>query len=103
MDPDPAPIPIGKAEILRQGDDLLILATGRSVSDALEADEAMRDDGIAATIVNCRFIKPLDADLILDLVQRIPRVITVEEHVCAGGLAAPYWSSLPIVVFPVCR
>jgi len=88
MDPDPAPMPIGKGEVLREGDDLLILAAGRSVSDALEADEVLRRDGIAATIVNVRFIKPLDADLILDLVQRIPRVITVEEHVRAGGFGS---------------
>jgi len=88
LDPDPAPIPIGKAEILREGDDLLILAAGRSVSDALEADEALRREGIAATIVNCRFIKPLDGDLILDLVQRIPRVITAEEHVLSGGFGS---------------
>jgi len=88
LDPDPAPIPIGKAEILREGDDLLILAAGRSVSDALEADEALRREGIAGTIVNCRFIKPLDGDLILDLVQRIPRVITAEEHVLSGGFGS---------------
>lgn len=88
LDPDPDPIPIGKAEILCEGDDLVVLAAGRCVSDALEADEAMRRDGIAATIVNSRFIKPLDADLILDLVQRIPRVITVEEHVLSGGFGS---------------
>ena len=88
LDPDPAPIPIGQSEILSEGEDLLILAVGKAVSDALAADEALRSDGIAATIVNGRFIKPLDAELIIDLVRRIPRVITVEEHVSAGGFGS---------------
>ena len=88
LDPDPDPIPIGKAEIVCEGDDLLILAAGRCVSDAMEAKEAMRSEGISATIVNSRFVKPLDADLILNLVQRIPRVITVEEHVLSGGFGS---------------
>jgi len=88
LDPDPDPIPIGKAKIVCEEDDLLILAAGRCVSDAMEAAEAMRSEGISATIVNSRFVKPLDADLILNLVQRIPRVITVEEHVLIGGFGS---------------
>lgn len=79
------PLPFGKAEVLREGEDILILAVGHSVSEALAAHETLAEAGIAATLVNCRFIKPLDMDLIASLVRKIPRVITVEENVRQGG------------------
>ena len=80
-----APLAIGKAEILTRGDDVLILAIGRPVADALEAHNLLSEKGIFATVVNCRFVKPLDTDLICSLTARIPTVITVEEHVRQGG------------------
>lgn len=81
----PQAIPLGKAEILTQGDDLLIFAVGRGVTEALTAETLLRDKGIQATVVNMRFIKPLDHELILDLALKVPRIITVEENVLAGG------------------
>jgi 1-deoxy-D-xylulose-5-phosphate synthase len=82
------PIPIGKGEILTGGDDLLILAIGRSVGEALIAHETLLKRGISSTVVNCRFVKPLDADLIGSLVKKIPRVITMEENVRQGGFGS---------------
>lgn len=81
-------IPIGKGEILTGGDDLLILAIGRSVGEALIAHETLLKQGISSTVVNCRFVKPLDADLIGSLVKKIPRVITMEENVRQGGFGS---------------
>jgi len=82
------PLPLGKAEILAEGDDLLILAIGRSVIEAMNARTELSDAGISATVVNCRFVKPLDMDLIGGLVRKIPRVITVEENVRQGGFGS---------------
>ena len=82
------PIPIGKGEVLKEGDDILILAIGGSVREALSAHNMLVEQGISATIVNCRFIKPLDADLICSLAKKIPRLITVEENVRQGGFGS---------------
>ncbi len=88
IDNPPLPLPMGKGEILSNGDDVLILAIGRMVIEALKADESLRQKGIAATIVNCRFVKPLDTELILSLAKKIPAVITVEENVLQGGFGS---------------
>ncbi len=88
LDPDPSPIPLGQAEILTRGDDLLILAIGKMVTDALEAHKRLKSDDIHCTVVNCRFVKPLDADQILKLVKQIPNIITVEENVLQGGFGS---------------
>ena len=82
------PISMGKGEVLQKGDDILILAIGRSVSEALTACVTLAEKGISATVVNCRFVKPLDADLIGALAREIPRIITVEENVRQGGFGS---------------
>jgi len=82
------PVPIGKGEILQKGNDVLILAIGRSVNEALAAHSTLAEKGISATVVNCRFVKPLDTDLISALAGEIPRIITVEENVRQGGFGS---------------
>ena len=82
------PVPIGKGEVLQKGNDVLILAIGRSVSESLAAHLTLAEKGISATVVNCRFVKPLDADLIGSLAREIPRIITVEENVRQGGFGS---------------
>jgi len=82
------PITMGKGEVLQKGDDVLILAIGRSVSEALTAHVTLAEKGISATVVNCRFVKPLDADLIGTLARATPRIITVEENVRQGGFGS---------------
>ncbi len=81
-------IPLGKAELLREGQDLLILAVGASVYPALSAAEDLQKQGFSATVVNARFIKPLDENLILTLAASHGRVLTVEENVAAGGFGS---------------
>jgi len=78
-------IPIGKGEILRQGKDVAILAIGTTVTPALEAARKLADKGIEATVVNARFAKPLDAELITELTGDIKRLVTVEENTLSGG------------------
>ncbi|MFC1798619.1 1-deoxy-D-xylulose-5-phosphate synthase [Thermodesulfobacteriota bacterium] len=94
IDDEFRPLEIGKAKILREGDDLLILAIGRVVNEALKADEILRQQGIYATIVNSRFVKPLDVELISRLARKTPRIITVEENVRQGGFGSAVLESL---------
>jgi 1-deoxy-D-xylulose-5-phosphate synthase len=81
-------LPIGEAEILREGSDVVIAAYGTVATTALSAAEELAESGIDATVVNARFAKPLDEDLFLGLAARIPRIATVEEHVVAGGFGS---------------
>lgn len=83
-----SPLPLGKGKILKKGHDILILAIGRLVADALEARIALKDLGISAAVVNCRFVKPLDSQLVCSLARKIPRIITVEENVRHGGFGS---------------
>lgn len=81
-------LPIGISETLREGDDVAILAYGTLVGPALAAADALGAAGIEATVVNARFAKPLDAERYLALAARIGRVLTLEEHVIAGGFGS---------------
>jgi 1-deoxy-D-xylulose-5-phosphate synthase len=81
-------VPIGKAEVVREGEDLLILAIGASVYPSLKAAEELEKRGYQATVVNARFVKPLDDDLILTLAARRGRVLTVEENVGQAGFGS---------------
>jgi 1-deoxy-D-xylulose-5-phosphate synthase len=78
-------IPIGKGEIVRHGGDTAILAIGTTVAPALEAAGELASNGIEATVVNARFAKPLDAELITSLTRDIKRLVTVEENVLSSG------------------
>ncbi|BAU44202.1 1-deoxy-D-xylulose-5-phosphate synthase [Leptolyngbya sp. O-77] len=82
------PLPIGKAEILRQGDDVLLLGYGTMVYPAMQAAEILSEHGIEATVVNARFAKPLDTELIVPLAQQIGRVVTLEEGCLMGGFGS---------------
>jgi 1-deoxy-D-xylulose-5-phosphate synthase len=79
---------IGKAEVVREGEDLLILAVGATVYPSLKAAEELEKQGYQATVVNARFVKPLDENLILTLAARRGRVLTVEENVLHGGFGS---------------
>ena len=72
----------------REGNDIAVVAVGNCVSAALEAAEALGEQGIDATVVDARFVKPLDEDLIVGLAQRIGVIITVEDNVRAGGFGS---------------
>jgi 1-deoxy-D-xylulose-5-phosphate synthase len=82
------PMPIGKAEVLRQGKDVLFLAYGTCVYQALEAAAMLDEQSLTSTVVNARFAKPLDTDLFDQLLASDPVVITCEENVLAGGFGS---------------
>ncbi|MDB9316027.1 1-deoxy-D-xylulose-5-phosphate synthase [Spirulina sp. CS-785/01] len=87
-------LPIGKGEILRNGDDLLLLGYGSMVYPALQVAEILGEHGISATVVNARFVKPLDTELIVPLAQRIGKVATLEEGCLMGGFGSAVTEAL---------
>jgi 1-deoxy-D-xylulose-5-phosphate synthase len=89
LDNDLVEVPEGKAEVLRSGSDVLILAVGPLVYRALEAAEQLaRLDRIEATVVNIRYVKPLDRELLFSLAAKIVRIVTVEDGTARGGFAS---------------
>ncbi len=82
------PLEIGKGEVLRQGDDILLVAYGSMVYPALQVAEILHEHSLEATVVNARFAKPLDTELILPLAQQIGRVVTLEEGCLPGGFGS---------------
>ncbi|OKH22877.1 1-deoxy-D-xylulose-5-phosphate synthase [Chroogloeocystis siderophila] len=99
------PVEIGKGETLRHGDDVLLLGFGSMVYPAMQVAEILSEHGIQATVVNARFAKPLDTELILPLAQRIGRVVTLEEGCLMGGFGSAVAEALldADVVIPVKR
>jgi len=85
MDYEPQPLPIGRGEVLRRGGDLSFIAIGSMVDVAVRAAEELARDGIDASVINARFVKPLDRELILEEALRTGRVVTLEENVVSGG------------------
>ena len=88
------PLPVGCGEVLREGDDLLIVAYGAMVKPALDTATLLEEAGFSATVVNARFLRPLDEALIHPLARRIGRVVTMEEGALAGGFGAAVLESL---------
>ena len=88
LDEEIKELPVGKAEVLRTGKDVILLAIGSVVKDALEAASRLQEQGVAATVVNARFVKPLDAGLIVSLVAECRRLVTVEENALQGGFGS---------------
>lgn len=84
----PKTIPIGEAELLREGNDGVILAYGAMVNAAVEAAEKLAASGIAVSVINARFVKPLDAKMILEHAGNTGLVVTVEDAYLAGGFGS---------------
>ena len=80
------PFEIGKANVLREGKDIAIFATGLMVNESLMAAEALASDGIDAAVINIHTIKPIDAACVTEWAEKCGKVITVEEHSVIGGL-----------------
>jgi 1-deoxy-D-xylulose-5-phosphate synthase len=84
----PPPLPVGKAEVVRDGQDAAILALGPILHCCLKAAEALSGEGIECRVVDARFAKPIDEDLVTELVRENQPLITVEEHTLAGGFGS---------------
>lgn len=80
------PFEIGKANVLREGADVAVFATGLMVSEALEAAKLLEAEGKSVAVINVHTIKPIDAQCVMDYAQKCSRVVTVEEHSVIGGL-----------------
>lgn len=85
LDQDLKPLTIGKAELLREGADGVLVALGAMVYPALEAAAALAAEGLDLSVVNARFVKPLDAELLIQLVKRYGKLVTLEENALQGG------------------
>ncbi len=89
LDGTPAALPWGKAEVmLQEGTDLVILSAGPMAHVAMEAAQLLRKQDVGCTVVNARFIKPLDEDLLCEVIQQARCVITMEESTLVGGFGA---------------
>lgn len=94
MDPELQALPIGRAEVLRPGSDVAIWALGTWAPVALTAAEELAAEGIAACVVNPRWVKPLDADLLERLARESGAILTVEESALTGGFGSAVLESL---------
>jgi 1-deoxy-D-xylulose-5-phosphate synthase len=83
-----APVELGKSEIIREGSDGTILACGAMLADCIAAADRLLEDGIQVEVVNARFVKPLDEDVIARVLRSSPFVVTVEEAALIGGFGS---------------
>lgn len=79
-------IKLGKAEIIKEGEDISIIAIGKTVAKALEIADEIKGQGIEAEIINARFLKPLDEETIIKSIEKTKNVITIEDGTCINGL-----------------
>jgi 1-deoxy-D-xylulose-5-phosphate synthase len=96
-------VPIGRAETVRKGKDVAILAIGNMVHHSLRAAELLAKDGIDAEVLNMRFVKPLDDEAVADVCRRFGNVLTVEDHVVDGGFGSAVLESIQRSGAPVPR
>ncbi|MFI5315013.1 MAG: 1-deoxy-D-xylulose-5-phosphate synthase [Myxococcota bacterium] len=85
---EPKALPIGRGELLRRGGDVALLGIGRTVSVALKAAELLADRGVRASVVDARYAKPLDEELICAVARAAGQVVTIEDHAGHGGFGS---------------
>ena len=81
-------IPFGKSEVLKQGKDICLLAIGSMVAVAEEVAKELENLGVAAGVVNLRFAKPLDEELLINVAQNYKKLVVLEEGTVKGGVAS---------------
>jgi 1-deoxy-D-xylulose-5-phosphate synthase len=79
---------IGEAEILKDGKDIALIALGNTVYPSLQAAERLEKQGTSTMVINARFVKPLDRNLISSVAAMVPRIITIEENILQGGFGS---------------
>ena len=94
MDQEPKALPIGKGELLRDGTEVAIVAIGVTVSHAVAVAKRLEEEGISTAVVNARFVKPLDQDLIVEVAKRVRYLVTVEEGCKMGGFGSAVLEAL---------
>ena len=94
MDRELKELPMGKGELLREGTDVAIVAVGVSVWPALKAAEQLSQEGLSTAVINARFVKPLDEELIVNVSKRVRYVVTVEEGCKMGGFGSAVLEAL---------
>ena len=94
MDREQKELPIGKGELLRDGTDVAIIAIGVSVWPAVKAAEQLSQEGLSTAVINARFVKPLDEELIVNIAKRVRYVVTVEEGCKMGGFGSAVLEAL---------
>ncbi|HZP61101.1 MAG TPA: 1-deoxy-D-xylulose-5-phosphate synthase [Opitutaceae bacterium] len=91
---NPAVLPVGQAEVLRQGSNIMIWALGSMVQDALKLAARLAEENLSAGVVNARFVKPLDRNLLLSQAAVVPLLVTMEDHVLSGGFGSAVLETL---------
>ncbi len=94
MDDELKELPIGKGEWLRDGTDAVIIGIGPIVYAALEAAQRLERDGFSVGVINARFVKPIDKELIADAAKHAGKIVTVEEHTLCGGFGSAVLEAL---------
>ena len=85
---DDVPFKIGKALPMREGTDALIITTGITLNNGLQAAATLAEEGVSAAVLHCPTVKPLDTEAILERAQQVPVIVTIEEHTVIGGLGS---------------
>jgi 1-deoxy-D-xylulose-5-phosphate synthase len=88
LDHEPIPLTIGQGELLSDGRDVAIIAIGVTVSEAMEAADRLKEEGLSVAVVNARFVKPLDKTLIREVAKKVKCLVTVEEGCRMGGFGS---------------
>ncbi len=94
MDAEAKALPVGKGARLKDGTDVTLLAIGNRVHPALEAAQILEDKGFSAGVVNMRFVKPLDVELLKECAAKTPRLVTIEDNVIQGGFGSAVLEAL---------
>jgi 1-deoxy-D-xylulose-5-phosphate synthase len=100
MDAAPKALPVGQGEVLKEGTDVALIAIGVTVWEAFKAAERLEHEGISTAVVNGRFIKPLDMNLIGDVAKKVRYVVTVEEGARMGGFGSAVLEALSELGLP---
>jgi len=97
LDPEPKALPIGKAEMLRDGKDVALFAIGKAVGAAQQAAGLLAEQGISARVVDARFVKPLDDQALVSAAERCSRIVTIEDHMATGGFGSAVLERLAVL------
>ncbi len=105
LKPEPQVIPVGKAEVLKDGSDVAILGLGPMTGLAMELAARLEREGYSAAVINPRFVKPLDREMLAHYAERVAAFVTFEDHVLMGGFGSAVIEALEELgsVVPVVR